>query len=238
MIGVDCDSDKRCEVMVNNAVIAKAIGSLFIVTICLGMVDAYMVAPLLHSSLTEFHLYADRFYLGAFSILFMALGVVGIAILFYPVLEKHSKFIALTYLCSRVMECMLLLIGVLAYFLLLSVSQEAVQSGAQEGSYYHLITELAIQARYSGYQVAMLILGIASMLLCYLLYITRLFPRWISVLGFVGYAMVFVSAPLSLLGLIDTNGVGGLLYIPGGVFELLVLPIWLIARGFNSPSEH
>jgi hypothetical protein len=28
-----------------------------------------------------------------------------------------------------------------------------------------------------------------------------------------------------------------LLVVPGGLFELLVLPIWLIAKGFASPQR-
>ena len=90
-----------------------------------------------------------------------------------------------------------------------------------------------MEARYSGYHVAMIILSIASIMLCYLLYKTRLVPRMISVVGIIGYASVLVSAPLDLLGIIDTTGTGGVLYVPGALFELLLLPIWLLVKGFN-----
>lgn len=217
--------------------IAKAIGTLFVVTMVLGMIDAYTVAPMLHSPLSDYYLNESRFYVGAFAILFMALGVVGISILFYPILERHNRLIAITYVCARVMECLLLVVGVIVYFLLLSLSHEAAQAWMQDEVAFRTIASLAVEARYSGYQVAMLILGIASMLICYLLYKTRLIPRWISALGFIGYALLLVSAPLDLMGVIDTTGAGGLLYMPGGVFELLVLPIWLITKGFNSSSD-
>jgi len=216
--------------------IAKAIGVLFIITMLLGMIDAYTVAPLLHAPLGDYSLNASRFYLGAFAILFMSLGVVGIAILFYPILERHNRLIAIAYLCARVMECLLMSIGVLVYFLLLSLSQESLAAGAQSSAHLKSLAALAIEARYSGYQLAMLILGLVSMLLCYLLYRTQLIPRWIAAIGLIGYALVFVSAPLDLLGVIDTTGAGGMLYLPGGVFEILLLPLWLIAKGFNSQN--
>jgi hypothetical protein len=39
-----------------------------------------------------------------------------------------------------------------------------------------------------------------------------------------------------MLGYVDTNtGAGMLLYLPGGLFELL-LPIWLFVRGFSSSA--
>src|SRR5210317_986501 len=95
--------------------IAKAVGALFIITMILGMIDAYTVAPILNTSIADYYSNESQFYIGAFSILFMSLGVVGIAILLYPVLEKHNRIIAITYVCSRVMECLLLFIGVIVY---------------------------------------------------------------------------------------------------------------------------
>jgi hypothetical protein len=90
-----------------------------------------------------------------------------------------------------------------------------------------------VELRYISYQVAMIILGIASMMLCYLLYRTQLIPRIISVVGFIGYALVLASAPLDILGIIDTTAAGGIFYIPGALFEIFLLPIWLIVKGFN-----
>jgi hypothetical protein len=213
--------------------IAKAVGALFIITMILGMIDAYTVAPILQVSLADYYSNESQFYIGAFSILFMSLGVVGIAILLYPVLEKHNRIIAITYVCSRVMECLLLIIGVIVYFLLLTLSQEYIKAGFPDLSYFQTLANVAVETRYSGYHVAMIILSIASIMLCYLLYKTRLIPRIISVVGIIGYALVFVSAPLDLLGMIDTTGTGGVLYVPGALFELLLLPIWLFIKGFN-----
>lgn len=58
-------------------------------------------------------------------------------------------------------------------------------------------------------------------------------PNNFSGVGIIGYALVFVSAPLDLLGIIDTTGTGSVLYVPYALFELLLLPIWLFVKGFN-----
>jgi len=217
--------------------IAKAVGALFIITMILGMIDAYTVAPILNTSIADYYSNESQFYIGAFSILFMSLGVVGIAILLYPVLEKHNRIIAITYVCSRVMECLLLIIGVIVYFLLLALSQEFIKAGSPDSSYFQTLANVAVEARYSGYHVAMIILSIASILLCYLLYKTRLIPRIISLVGIIGYISVLVSAPLDLLGMIDTTKAGGVLYLPGALFELMLLPIWLFVKGFNPAAD-
>lgn len=58
-----------------------------------------------------------------------------------------------------------------------------------------------------------------------------LVPRVLPVLGFFGYAALFASGWLVITGHDATS----VLYIPGALFEL-ALPLWLIARGFNSAA--
>jgi hypothetical protein len=59
--------------------------------------------------------------------------------------------------------------------------------------------------------------------------------RAIALLGLVGYAALTIGVPLDLLGLLDmSTGAGLLLVVPGGLFEVVFLPIWLIAKGFNA----
>ena len=52
-----------------------------------------------------------------------------------------------------------------------------------------------------------------------------------------GYVSLTVGVPLDLLGLLDmSEGSGLLLVVPGGLFELVFLPGWLITKGFAAPS--
>src|ERR1700730_13523979 len=75
--------------------------------------------------------------------------------------------------------------------------------------------------------------AVGGLMLGYMLLRTRLVPRGMSVLGLVGYAALLLAAVLDMLGVIDTvGGIGLVGLVPGGVFDF-VLPIWLIARGFN-----
>ena len=79
--------------------------------------------------------------------------------------------------------------------------------------------------------------GLGGIILTYLLFVSRLVPRPIAVLGLVGYVSLTIGVPLDLLGLLNmTAGAGLLLVVPGGLFELVFLPIWLIAKGFSAPQ--
>lgn len=220
-----------------NMNIARSIGILFVVTMILGMVDAYAVAPILNTTIDNIGANDTLVFIGAFSIMLMAVGVVFIAILLYPILEEHNKYIAITYVSFRIMECLLLTVGVAVYFLLVYLSHEYVKEGVQDSGLYQTIAAVAIEARYSAYHIAMFILSIASIMVCYLFFQTKIIPRSISLVGIVGYALVLLSAPLDLVGLVDTTSTGGVLYIPGALFEMLLLPAWLIVKGFNHTTD-
>jgi len=79
--------------------------------------------------------------------------------------------------------------------------------------------------------------GLAGLMFCYLSYQSKLIPRFISVLGLIGYALLLPGASLDMLGHVDTlHGAGFIIvFLPGGSFEIL-LPIWLFVKGFNSSA--
>ena len=78
--------------------------------------------------------------------------------------------------------------------------------------------------------------GIGGLILTHLLFVSRLVPRPIAVLGFVGYASLSLGVPLDLLGVLAMDAGPGLaLLAPGLLFEFVFLPIWLIVKGFRPP---
>ncbi|MCH7936724.1 MAG: oligopeptide transporter, OPT family [Proteobacteria bacterium] len=79
--------------------------------------------------------------------------------------------------------------------------------------------------------------AVAGGILALILYRTRLIPRWIAVLGVVGYPVLLVGTVLDMFNVIDvTQGAGLVAVVPGGLFEL-ILPIWLLAKGFATPGH-
>lgn len=216
---------------------ARIIGALFVITMIAGGIDAYYASPILHAALENVYPHAGRVITGALLVVVMSLGVVGIAIAFYPVLRRQSEAIALTYVGFRIIECVLLILGAVCSLCLIPLSREFISAGAPAESFFTVLAALMIKARYTAYQIAMIVLGIGSMMLCYLMYQARLVPRWLSGWGFLGYVLLFVSAPLDLLGVIDTiKGEGALLYIPGGIWEFIAFPAWLIVKGFDTSA--
>jgi hypothetical protein len=217
-----------------NAII---IGALFIITTIAGIVESNFAAPILQGSLNNVYPNEILVKLGALLILAMSIGIVGISIMIFPVLKKFNLTTAITYVSFRTIECVFLIVGAVVSLFLITLSRNYISSGTLDVSYFQTISSSAISVRYLAYQIAMVILGLGSMMVCHLLFQSKLIPRWLSVWGFIGYALLFASALLDILGIVDTiHGIGMMMYIPGGVFELIIFPLWLMIKGFNSSA--
>jgi hypothetical protein len=158
-------------------------------------------------------------------------AVVGIAVVLFPVLKRHSEKIAVGYVGFRVIEAVLLVVGAIGPLLLVRLSQEFIATGAPANSYFHTLGAIAEEGSFIAFQLAMITLGLYSLLFCHLLYRSSLIPRFISVLGFIGYVSLSASAIVELMGYS-----GMILYIPGALFEI-VMPLWLIVKGFHIVKE-
>ena len=82
------------------------------------------------------------------------------------------------------------------------------------------------------YQIVILIFSsIFGMMLSYVLYKSNLIPRYISILGLIGYPLLLPMATLEIFG----HSGGMYLFIPAGFFEI-IFPLMLIVHGFNSSA--
>lgn len=211
------------------------VGALFFLTMIAGLIESKVAAPLLGGLPSALGQHEALLETGALLILFMAAGIVGIAILLFPVIRTRNEAVAVTYLAFRIIEGVLLIAGSVVSLALPPLCAKFVVAGAPDPSWLQAIVAMAVKVRYSAFQIAMVLLGIGSLLVFATFYRSTLLPRWLSAWGLTGYALLLASALLSILGLVDTvNGAGMILYIPGGVFELLVFPFWLIAKGFHT----
>lgn len=167
-----------------------------------------------------------RFTIGAVLMLLNSVVVASIGVLLYPILRPHSERIAAGYYASRLAEAVLLTVGVISLLSLSGISEGYTNAGTA-GAHLQSLAGVAIHVNDLAYQIGMAALGVGSLFFCYLLYRTRLVPRFLSVWGFAGYAVFLAGALLELFGV----GVGLLLSVPGGLFEV-VFGAWLILKGF------
>lgn len=217
--------------MISNKKFARIVGVLFLVATASYILGNGLIASIVNVPDYLIHVYPNKtqVIIGMLLEFINCAAVVGIAIMLFPILKKHNETIALGYVAFRVIEAVILIVGAISPLLLITLSQEYIEAGAPDASYFQTIGALAIKGKYLAFQVAMIVLSLYSLLFCYLLYQSKLIPRLISIFGFIGYASLLTSALLEIFG----YSPGIFLFLPGALFEI-ILPIWLIVKGFNS----
>ncbi len=161
----------------------------------------------------------------------------GIAIGLYPVLRKRNRALALGSVAGRVVEGVFVLIGTLSLLMLLALGQDYVAAGSPDSSSWSASADMLLAARdwVFGF-VAMVPFHLGALLYYYLLFRSRLIPRWLSGWGLVGAGLGLVATVYA--GFTQDFGfstVNTVLNIPIGVQEM-VLAVWLIAKGFNASA--
>lgn len=146
------------------------------------------------------------------------------------------KFIHLTasvmYLVLGSLATLLLALGALALLMPLSASEVISKSNYMDDLPLNLLLDLALSGNFYAYQFGMITWGVAGLLLCYLLYRSKLVQVVFPVAGFIGYAIFISGCMLELFGL----PYGLACSIPGCLFEI-GLSTWLIVKGFNNVTK-
>jgi hypothetical protein len=174
--------------------------------------------------------------IGVLIALIDCVAFVGIAVLMFPILKKHNEPVALGYIGTRIAELVIILVYLIPPLLLITLSQEYVKAGASDASNFQTLGAVLQAERYWVFRLIYILNGVASLTFCYLLYKSKLVPRFLSVWGLIGGAVILIGTSVDMFGLIDVNqGAGMIVVLPLGLFEL-ILPIWLFVKGFNSSA--
>jgi hypothetical protein len=215
---------------------AIAAGVLFIVCTVASILSALPTSSLLGGSdyLAKLAAHDNRVVIGALIEFIWAFSGAGIAIALYPVLRKYNRALALGSVAGRVIEGMFVLIGTLSMLVLLSVGQNSLAAGSASASSFLHVGHALLSVRdwVFGF-VALIPFALGAAMYCYVLYRSRLVPRWLSGWGLVAAAVSLVATIYS--GFTQDFGfstVNTVLNIPIAVQEM-VLAVWLIAKGFN-----
>ena len=215
---------KSSEVAGSRMTYSRIIGALFLLGfLCYGVGSGLVTSLVGRSNFLSTILASQTILvIGAFLMLLNTGVDVAKGVLFFPILEKHSKRTALAYLATMIVEVVLLAVGVLALLLIVPLARHAGEAGAQT-----LATTL-VQTNATAYQMGEMTLGVGAVFLCLLLFRTQLIPRWLAISGLIGYPVLVAGTIAEIFGI----HIGLYLTIPGFFFEL-VLPFWLFFKGFK-----
>ena len=167
--------------------------------------------------------------------LILAVSVMGIGVFMYPILKKYNEGLALSYVGFRLIESVFIIVASISLLSLLTLSQEYV-AGTLDATFYQPLGTLLLALQNWSFEIGTLIfLGLGGLPLYYILYQSKLVPRWLSGWGFIGATLILLYGLLGLFSLTTDSMILNLLAAPIAVQEM-VFAVWLIVKGFN-PQE-
>ncbi|GHO77262.1 hypothetical protein KSD_50330 [Ktedonobacter sp. SOSP1-85] len=210
---------------------AVLVGALFLISTATFIISNVLMTPIL-SSHNLLAAVADRAQLMIAATLIALIegtATAGLAVALYPILKRQHPALALGYAGARIAELAIAAVGFgLGGLLLVTLSATATNGASSE-----TLGTLLVALRHWTLMLVYVYTALGGLMLSYMLLRNRLIPRWLAVLGLIGYPALLGVSVLDMLGIVDTvAGLGLVGLVPGGLFEFL-LPIWLFAKGFN-----
>jgi len=211
---------------------ARIVGLLFITATVASSLSFAISDPILNAPdiLVNVSANITQVIIGVLLLLIDCAAVVAIPVMLVPIFKKHNEALALGYVGARIIESVILIVGTIFLLSLLTLSQEYVQAGTPDASYFQTLGTLLLAVYEWTLLVGiMIVFSLTALILNYLLYQSELIPRWLSVWGLIGATLLLAVGLLEIFGFNLTE----ILSIPIALQEM-VFAVWLIVKGFNS----
>ena len=210
---------------------ARIVGILYVAGLVIGIGGIVLIQSILGAPdhLSAVSVSSMLLAIGAVLWLMPAAGDAAHGVLMFPILkQQHSERVAIGYLGFRIINAVFIAVMVLFILLQIPLASEYLRAGSPDTSYLQGLSAVFMEGQLYAYNFGMSAVGLASLLLCYVLYRAKLVPRLLAVWGLIGYATILCGSLLEILGfnLLSIHA------IPGGLWELFI-GVWLIVRGFN-----
>jgi hypothetical protein len=212
------------------------VGALFITATVVSSLYYVILTPILNASdyLISVSENENKVIIGVILYLINCAAVVLIPMKLFPVFKKQNESIALGYVGARIIESVTLIVGHISLLALLSLSQEYVKAAAPDASHIQgLGTLLLAVIDWTHLLGVEIVFSVSALILNYLLYQSKLVPRFISVWGLVGAILLLASGFSGMFGFGPESAVSMVFTLPIAINEM-VLAVWLIVKGFNT----
>ncbi len=213
---------------------ARIFGALFALTFITAIAALILYDPVLDDADYILGDGADtRIQLGALCEIFLAITNIGTAVVLWPIVRRQSETLALSYVASRVVESVIIVVGLISLLSVVTLREDFAGAGADAGSLTVAGESLVAIHDWTFLLGPGFCVGVNGLLLGYLFYRSGLVPRQIAVLGLIGGPLIFASAIAVLFGAYEqTEGTHFLFSIPEIAFEASIT-VYTIWKGFR-----
>ena len=213
---------------------ARIAGACYLITHVTSVAALVLYAPVLNHPGYVLGRGADtRVLLGGWLEVVLTLSIVGTAVALYPVTRRHNQGLAIGYVGLRTLEAGVIAVGIVSLLAIVTLRQQA---HADAASLVGVGQGLVAVHNWTFLLGPNFVCAADTFVLAWLMWRSRLIPRFIAGLGLAGGPMLFVSATAVLFGAYKQVS------LPGAVAPLPVfawelgLALFLIFKGFKATS--
>ena len=154
------------------------------------------------------------------------------AVVIYPVLKRRFPVLSLAFVSARIMESVFIAMGIIA---VLALGTLRLHAGDADPAALTVVGQALVAIHDWTFKMGPgVVVGVGNgIVLGYMMWKTRLLPRFISILGLIGGPALLAGSAGVLLGYFEFGStIHGLTVAPEFLWEL-TLGIWLLVRGFT-----
>jgi hypothetical protein len=165
----------------------------------------------------------------------LAASCIGTGVTLYPVLRRVAHGPALGYVCGRLLEAAVIVVGVVSVLSVVTLRQHHAAGSVPDGAALTTAASALVAVHDWTFLIGPgLVIGVNSFVLAAVVYRAGLVPRSIAVLGLVGGPLVLVSSVAVLFGAYEqVSGMAMLAAFPVFAWEMS-LAGYLLVKGFPS----
>ena len=217
--------------MKSNKYIGRLVGLLFLLIFVTGItVYQFLQGPVLFSEdfLTTTSANSDAIITSVLLLFLSGIVDIIIAVILLPIFKKYSIKLAFLYLAFCIISFMAISIDNNSVLSMLELSLEYTKNVTDNSNNLSSLANVYYKNHWWTHYLSLLISCFPVFILYYALYMSKLVPKAISIVGIVAVILMFTEVLFSIFG----NSISMNMFIPIGLIQL-ILPLWLIFKGLN-----
>ncbi|TGV04720.1 DUF4386 domain-containing protein [Flavivirga rizhaonensis] len=218
--------------MKSNIKIGRLAGLLFLFIFTTGIiVYQFLQGPVLFSDdfLNTTSANSNEIIISILLLFLSGITSVVIAAILLPIFKKYSITLAFLYLAFSILGFISISIDNISVLSMLELSLEYTKNGTDNSDLLNTLGTIFYKKHWWSHHLSLLISCFPVFILYYTLYVSKLIPNIISIVGVLAVILMFIEMLFSISG----NSISINMLFPIGLIQLF-LPLWLIFKGFNS----
>ena len=236
MIPLNCALYKKGTNMKPYRSTAVLVGVLFILGTVAASFSVVLTQDIIGNSdyLSKVGLNETSIVVGALLVLIMGMSLAFVPILMFPLLRTYNESLAIGYIVFRSgLETVLYVINVICLLCLIPLSHAFLETSHLNNFYFQILGDLLLKTDFQISPLLKIIFSVGSLLFNYMLYQSKLVPRWLSGWGIVGATLHLISGLVLSFNIVTES-----FFIKIGwdviiAIQEMVFALWLILKGFN-----